>query len=133
MLPLFTAEEVLFNKIEANAYLNNTNECIADLNLFVSKRVSNYDPSSHTVTAVRMRNFFNVTSTRSAIVNTVLAFKRVEFVQEGMRWFDLQRYAIPVEHETFSGQVISVAGNDPRRILQIPQSATLAGLEQNSR
>ncbi|WP_051663867.1 RagB/SusD family nutrient uptake outer membrane protein [Dyadobacter crusticola] len=133
MLPLFTVEEVLFNRIEANAYLNNTTESIADLNLFVSKRVSNYNPSTHTVTASRMRNFFNVNNTRSAIINTVLAFKRVEFVQEGMRWFDLQRYAIPVEHVTASGQVIALAANDPRRVLQIPQSATLAGIEQNSR
>jgi hypothetical protein len=133
MLPLFTAEEVLFNRAEANAYLNNTNEAIADLNLFVSKRVANYNASTHTVTASRMRSFFNTSTTRTAIVGTVLAFKRVEFVQEGMRWFDMQRYAIPVEHQTASGQVVSVPAGDPRRILQIPQSATLAGIEQNSR
>jgi hypothetical protein len=133
MLPAFTAEEVLFNKIEANAYLNNTTAALADLNVFVSKRVSNYKPGTHSVTASTMRTFFGGSNLRNNIISTVLAFKRVEFVQEGMRWFDIQRYALPVEHVTFTGSVISVPANDPRRILQIPQSATLSGIEQNSR
>ena len=133
MVPLFTAEEVLFNKIEANAYLNNTAAAIEDLNLFASKRVSNYNPSTHRITSSRITSFFNGMNLRSGIVNTVLLFKRVEFVQEGMRWFDMQRYGIPVQHQTSSGQVISVPANDPRRVLQIPQTATLAGIEQNSR
>ncbi|CAG5069737.1 hypothetical protein DYBT9623_02474 [Dyadobacter sp. CECT 9623] len=132
MVPLFTAEEVLFNRIEANAYLNNTSAAIADLNLFASKRVSNYNPSTHVITSRSITNFFGG-NLRSGIVNTVLLFKRVEFVQEGMRWFDIQRYAIPVQHQTSSGQVISVPAGDPRRVLQIPQSATLAGIEQNTR
>jgi hypothetical protein len=80
-----------------------------------------------------MRTFFGGSNLRNNIISTVLAFKRVEFVQEGMRWFDIQRYALPVEHVTFTGSVISVPANDPRRILQIPQSATLSGIEQNSR
>jgi hypothetical protein len=133
MLPVFTVEEVLFNKIEANAYLNNTTAALADLNVFVSKRVGSYRPATQTVTASSMKSYFGTSNLRNNIISTVLAFKRVEFVQEGMRWFDIQRYALPVQHETFTGAVISVPANDPRRILQIPQSATLSGIEQNSR
>ncbi|WAC09982.1 RagB/SusD family nutrient uptake outer membrane protein [Dyadobacter pollutisoli] len=133
MLPVFTAEEVLFNKIEANAYLNNTTAALADLNVFVSKRVSNYKSATQVVTASSIRSYFGTANLRNGIISTLLAFKRVEFVQEGMRWFDIQRYALPVQHETFTGSVISVPANDPRRILQIPQSATLSGIEQNSR
>lgn len=133
MLPVFTAEEVLFNRAEANAYLGNTSAALADLNLFVSKRVGGYNPSVHTVTSASMRRFFGTTNLRDGIINTILAFKRVDFVQEGMRWFDMQRYALPVTHETVSGQAITVPATDPKRILQIPQSATLAGIEQNPR
>jgi hypothetical protein len=133
MLPLFTAEEVLFNRIEANAYLNNTAACLTDLNTYVSKRVDGYNPAAHTVTANSMSRYFGTSNLRNNIVNTVLAFKRIEFVQEGMRWFDIQRYNIPVTHTTRSGSVISVPAGDLRRILQIPQTATISGIAQNPR
>jgi hypothetical protein len=133
MLPIFTTEEVLFNRIEANTYLNNTTASLSDLNLYVSKRVSNYNAATHVVTATTMSRFFGTTNLRNNIINTLLAFKRVEFVQEGMRWFDIQRYGIQVQHVTSSGAAITVPANDPRRVLQIPQSATISGIEQNSR
>ncbi|SEI45720.1 SusD family protein [Dyadobacter sp. SG02] len=133
MLPAFTVEEVLFNRIEANAYLNNTAACLTDLNTYISKRVDNYDAATHKVTAASMQNYFGTNNLRNNIVNTVLAFKRVEFVQEGMRWFDLQRYNVPVTHTTRSGTVISVPAGDNRRVLQIPQTAALSGIAQNPR
>lgn len=133
MLPVFTAEEVLFNRAEANAYLGNSAAALADINLFVSKRVGNYNASTQTVNAASMRRFFGTTNLRDGIISTILAFKRVEFVQEGMRWFDMQRYAMPVTHQTIFGQTIAIPATDPRRLLQIPQSATLAGIAQNPR
>ena len=133
MLPAFTAEEVLFNRAEANAYLGNTAAALADLNVFASKRVSNYNASRHAITAASIRSFFGTSNVRQGLVNTVLALKRIEFVQEGMRWFDIQRYGIEVEHITSTGSVITVPANDPRRVVQIPQSATISGIEQNDR
>ena len=133
MLPAFTAEEVLFNRAEANAYLNQSTAALADINLFVSKRVDNYSNTQHRVTAATMRNALGITGLQRQLVETILAFKRVEFVQEGMRWFDIQRYKLPVEHETSTGTTIVLPANDPRRILQIPQSATISGIELNSR
>jgi hypothetical protein len=133
MLPIFTVEEVLFNRIEANAYLNNTAACLTDLNTYVSKRVSNYNASEHKVTAASMQSFFRTNNLRTNIIETVLAFKRVEFVQEGMRWFDIQRYKRPVTHQTRGGSVISIPAGDNRRVLQIPQTAALSGIAQNPR
>ncbi len=133
MLPVFTVEEVLFNRIEANAYLNNTAACLTDLNTYVSKRVSNYNAATDRVTAGSMSGYFGTSNLRNNIINTVLAFKRVEFVQEGMRWFDLQRYNVAVTHTTRGGSVVSVPAGDPRRVLQIPQTATLSGIQQNPR
>jgi starch-binding outer membrane protein, SusD/RagB family len=133
MLPAFTTEEVLFNRAEANAYLNNTTASLADVNLFVSKRVDNYKSGTNAVTAASMRRVFGTKSLQNLLIDTILAFKRVEFVQEGMRWFDIQRHKLPVEHETSTGTTIAVSAGDPRRVLQIPQSATISGIEQNSR
>ncbi|GGM78707.1 hypothetical protein GCM10010967_08030 [Dyadobacter beijingensis] len=133
MLPAFTVEEVLFNRIEANAYLNNTTASLADLNTYVSKRVSNYDAATHRVTATSLNSYFRTGNARNNIIEAVLAFKRVEFVQEGMRWFDIQRYKRAVTHTTRAGSVISVPAGDPRRVLQIPQTAAISGIQQNPR
>jgi starch-binding outer membrane protein, SusD/RagB family len=124
---------VLFNRIEANAYLNNTAACLTDLNTYISKRVSGFNASTHKVTANSMSSYFGPRTLRDNIISTVLAFKRVEFVQEGMRWFDMQRYNIPVTHTTKGGSVINVPAGDLRRILQIPQTASISGIEQNPR
>jgi hypothetical protein len=60
-------------------------------------------------------------------------FKRAEFVQEGMRWFDLLRYKIPVVHPTVEGPTRILTANDPMRVFQIPDNAKQAGIEQNPR
>ena len=63
----------------------------------------------------------------------LLDFKRAEFVQEGMRWFDLARYDLPVTHTTVNGPTLMLAPGDKRRVFQIPESARLSGVELNPR
>jgi hypothetical protein len=134
MLPLFTAEEVLFNRAEASVYQNQATTALADLNLFLSKRISGYNAAEHTLTAAKLKGYYGSNSLADNLLKAILDFKRVEFMQEGMRWFDLQRYAIPVTHTDNLGNVItSVSANDLRRVFQLPQSATLSGLELNAR
>jgi len=70
---------------------------------------------------------------RQATLATLLDFKRAEFVQEGMRWFDLLRYNLPVTHNTTDGQKLVLAASDKRRVFQIPESARLSGVELNPR
>lgn len=133
MTPLFTTEEVLFNRAEANAYLGNTAAVLQDLNLFASKRISNYNGSGHAVTTSKIRSFYGTSNVQQGLIATILDFKRAEFVQEGMRWFDLQRYKVPVTHTTVRGETLVLAADDKRRVLQIPQSATTSGIELNPR
>ncbi|MFL5747293.1 MAG: RagB/SusD family nutrient uptake outer membrane protein [Niastella sp.] len=132
MVPLFTAEEVLFNRIEANIYLNNIPAAVQDLNDYASTRIFNYDPASNTITTSKMQNYYGGDE-RQATLATLLDFKRAEFVQEGMRWFDLLRYNLPVTHTTTDGQKMVLEANDKRRVFQIPESAKLSGVELNPR
>lgn len=133
VVPLLTTEEVLFNRVEAYAYLGNNNAAIADLNTYASTRIDNYDASQHTLTATRLQNFYGTNDLRSAILTTLFSFKRAEFVQEGMRWLDLSRYKVPVIHFTADGNILDLSADDPRRVFQIPESAQQAGLELNPR
>jgi hypothetical protein len=133
MVPLFTAEEALFNRIEANIYLGDLTQAVQDLNAYASTRLFNYNPASDNITINKMQLYYGIGDERMAALATLLDFKRAEFVQEGMRWFDVLRYNIPVTHTTTDGQKMVLEANDKRRVFQIPESAKLSGVELNPR
>lgn len=133
IFPLLTAEEVLFNRAEAHLGLNNTEAARADLNLFASTRIENYNANTHAITNEKLRGYYGISNVKEGLLAALLDFKAAEFVQEGMRWFDILRHGIPVEHYTVTGGSIRLEPDDPRRVLQIPQEATLAGIARNPR
>ncbi|HSB94302.1 MAG TPA: RagB/SusD family nutrient uptake outer membrane protein, partial [Flavitalea sp.] len=89
MVPTLTSEEVLFNRAEAYDLLGNTTSAIADLNVYISTRINNYNPGTHNLTDSKIRAFYNTSDLQFGLLRTILDFKRAEYVQEGMRWFDL--------------------------------------------
>ncbi|WP_185154042.1 RagB/SusD family nutrient uptake outer membrane protein [Fulvivirga sp. M361] len=133
----FTGEEVLLNKIESNIALNNLNEAIVDLQLFVERRYSGAAP---VVTLERLRSFFGEDGNPSftdqlVLLNYILLERRKEFIAQGLRWFDIKRYGFAVSH-TLQDEIstIRLSADDPRKVLQIPQSAVdVGGLEPNPR
>ncbi len=133
MVPLFTVEEVLFNKAEANNALNNTNDALTDLNSYASTRIIGYNSATHRITEAKIKNFYGNSDIQDGILQTILDFKRAEYAQEGMRWFDILRHKIVVTHTTTEGEVIELGENDLRRVLQIPETAELSDVDQNPR
>jgi len=133
MVPLFSVEEVLFNRAEAYTYTGNSAAAIADLNTYASARINNYSATTHNITAEKINIAFNTTNTQTGLIQAILFYKRAEFLHEGMRWFDILRYKLPVVHATRDGQTLTLTANDLRKVLQIPQSTSLSGLEANPR
>lgn len=140
---LFTVEEVLFNKAEANTYLNNTTAVINDLNLYMSTRLTGVTPgnlpANRQITADKVLAYYpTAPNLQSALINLILEYKRAEYVQEGMRWFDILRYRIPVTHKFLaSGGVVerteTLEPDDKRRQLKIPDAAQLSGITDLNR
>jgi starch-binding outer membrane protein, SusD/RagB family len=133
MVPLFTVEEVLFNQAEAYAYTGNTAAALANLNVYASTRINNYNPATHNITEAKINNVFNTGNIRDGLIKAILYYKRAEFIHEGMRWFDILRYKMPVVHTTKDGQTLTLTADDLRKVIQIPQSTSLAGLTPNPR
>jgi hypothetical protein len=133
MVPLFTVEEVLFNRAEAYTHTGNTAAAISDLNTYASKRILNYNPATHTITQAKINSVFNTSNINDGLIKAILYYKRAEFIHEGMRWFDILRYKLPVVHTTKDGKTMTLTPEDPRRVLQLPQSTVLAGLAPNAR
>lgn len=135
--PAFRGEEVLLNRAEANISLNNLDESLADLEVLAGKR---YTGSRQPITPDLIKIFFRATDDPSftdqvAVLNMILLERRKEFVLQGMRWFDLKRYGISIEHTLADGvSTIELRDGDPRFALQIPQSAVVVGgLDPNPR
>jgi starch-binding outer membrane protein, SusD/RagB family len=133
IFPLLTAEEVLFNRAEANLQLGNLAAARDDLNTYASVRIANYNATTHGLTDAKVRGFYGTNDLKQALLRTLLDFKAAEFAQEGKRWFDILRHNITVTHRTAEGQVLELKPGDPRRIVQIPQEAELAGVARNPR
>ncbi|MCF6408094.1 RagB/SusD family nutrient uptake outer membrane protein [Chitinophaga filiformis] len=132
IFPLFTAEEVLFNRAEANIYLGNFTAAKQDLNDYASMRIENYS-TTYRITDSKLTNYYGTSDLKTALINTVLDFKQAEFIQEGMRWFDILRYGITVSHTNVAGESETLTPTDPRRLFQLPQEVKLAGIELNPR
>lgn len=160
-MPLLTAEEVLFSRAEAHIMRSDSVSALRDLNAFYKARIlvgnepeeleiSN-DPDD-TASMQSVDDFYNspgnsrISNTFSPryplpsdsrlqnLLKAVIDARRMEFTHEGLRWFDIRRFNIVVEHFDFnalSGMKLEV--NDPRQQLQIPEQALTSGLEKNPR
>lgn len=133
----FRGEEVLLNRVEANLYNNNLDEAIADLQVLTTRRYTGVNP---TLTMATLRTFFGADddpdfSDQDIVLNYLLLERRKEFLGQGMRWFDIKRYGMRVDHVGPNGDVIeTLASDDKRKVLQIPTSAIeVGGLEANER
>lgn len=131
MVPLLTTEEVLLSRAEAYVRLDQYDEALEDLNLFLRNRQT---AASHTpLTLEQALTYFETQDAEEALIQSVLQMRRAEFVHEGLRWFDILRYKIPVVHTTYDGTVMRLEPDDPRRQWQLPEEVVLSGVEMNPR
>lgn len=138
IVPVFTVDEALMNRAEAYAQTGNLEAALADINTFASTRITNYNANTHAVTLAKIASFYDkIKDPKEGVIQTILDFKKIEFVQEGVRWFDILRHRLPVEHN-----IIDINGNetfirlepdDLRRVFQMPKEVEKSGIELNPR
>jgi len=137
IVPVLTADEALLNRAEAYAASGQNELAMADLNTFCSTRIANYNLAQHAITLAKIAAFYGISDPKEGLIRTVLDFKRAEFLQEGLRWFDLLRHKLPVNHRVFANNgtaaVQTLGPDDPRRLFQMPSQVKLSGIEQNPR
>lgn len=143
MVPLFSTEEVLLSRAEAYAYLQQSDKALEDLNTYAKNRIrpANYN-ETRVLNADKIADYFfalesgdqmSAQQLEEGLVKACLEFRRAEFMHEGLRWFDILRYKIPVTHAVFEGQSITLSPEDPRRVLQLPEEVKLSNLDLNPR
>lgn len=172
MVPVFSTEEVLFNKAEAQLYLGKKTEALKNLNLWVKHRFeiqyeSGPQPLSDSdyLTEDKLKKAYGADNLRAAVfqgdpniaiysnmrmlpsnqgkapfedestlslLKTILDLKRIEFYYEGIRWFDIMRYDLPVIH-TLGEKTFILAPGSLQRAFQLPTATGISGLTPNPR
>ncbi|PUZ30140.1 SusD family protein [Chitinophaga costaii] len=137
IMPQFTTDELLMNRAEAYANTGQYDEALADINTFASTRIYNYNPSTRAVTLAKVASFYGTDDPREGLINTVLDFKKAEFIQEGLRWLDIIRLKLPVTHNIKAvnnvDSYVTLEPDDPRRLFQLPPEVSLSDVPLNPR
>lgn len=153
IFPYFRNEEVLLNRAEAYVMTDQIEKAIADLNVYARQRIRTYSETANVISEAKLLSFYGAATSsddnylnkynafgaatwsdiKKAIIMAILDFRRNEFMWEGLRYWDLIRYKIPVTHRTFNGDENTLFPGDDRWVLQIPQSAKLSDVEPNPR
>jgi hypothetical protein len=151
-VPMFTVEDVVLNRMEAYIMLEDFDLAERDLNRFYSNRVIGYRESENYVDLPFIMDFYlapkwinnipephykdllQADKRKLYLTMAVEDLRRMEFMQEGMRWFDIKRFHLPVSHNLhWERTEIKLDRHDLRRVLQIPQEAQRAGVTPNER
>lgn len=153
IFPTFRNEEVLLNRAEAYAMLDDYEAAIADLNVFCRQRILDYKEDAHVITEASLLKFYATalqneehfmkkynaygsaawSDLKKSLILCILDFRRNEFMWEGLRYWDLIRYKIPVTHRTNTGDENTLYPGDDRWVLEIPETAVLSGVALNPR
>lgn len=157
--PAFTADECLLNRAEAYVMLNKYDEAAADINLWLSAIAETFTP----ITPEKTVSFYagvdwceDLVPTvkkhlnppfsigpegevQECMIQAVLAARRIETYQCGLRWFDVRRYGIEIVRRTLnaSGTPMKCTDrllkDDPRMAMQLPKRVIDAGMTPNPR
>jgi len=114
-----------------------------ELEYFLSTRTVGYVPTDkvteakvvakYPVIADEYTPFYTMTPVQTSYVKAIAETRRRDFIHEGMRWFDVKRFNIVVNHETTNKPVNTLVKDDNRRAIQIPLHASNTGVELNPR
>ncbi len=148
--PIITIEEALINRAEAYAMLGDQvsiDAAIRDLNIFYSKRIKDYNASSHLITQVKIDAYakntlgnkelspnYQIPEQSENLLKVIVDTRRKEFLNEGLRWFDIRRFDMVVTHMSSDGKMTdTLQKGDFRKTMQLPSQVINAGMEPNPR
>lgn len=157
----FTMDEALLNRAEAEIMLGQNDAACADMTIWMKnffntnvtltptsvqtyfKTVSYaYSDAAKMVPSFKKHISPRFTidaegSVQESLLQCLLNFRRIETVHQGMRWMDIRRYNIEIPRRLIgangrpSKNLDWLEKDDPRQVVQIPQSIREAGVAGN--
>ncbi len=155
----FTTNETLLCRAEAKVHLNDFVGATNDFRLWcqgynVNGRMDTLANGNVNLTPEKVTKFYGekagtkfapelhnqdmasdwvITPEQLPFVHCALHFRRIEGLHDGLRWHDLKRYGIEIEHVQGKDAPRKLVWNDDRRAIQLPQEVIVAGMTANPR
>lgn len=155
----FTTNETLLCRAEAKVHLNDFVGATNDFRLWcqgynVNGRMDTLANGNVNLTPEKVTKFYGekagtkfapelhnqdmasdwvITPEQMPFVHCALHFRRIEGLHDGLRWHDLKRYGIEIEHKQGKDDPRKLVWNDDRRAIQLPQEVIVAGMTANPR
>jgi hypothetical protein len=141
---LLSNDEFFLNRIEAHVMAGQISLANDELEYFLSTRTEEYDETTDKLTQASIvarypvidgeyTPFYTMTPLQTSYIKAIAETRRRDFIHEGMRWFDVKRFNIVVNHEIENQPTNILVKDDKRRALQIPLHASTNGIELNPR
>lgn len=140
---LLSNDEFFLNRIEAHVMKGEIQLANDELEYFLSTRTVGYVATDkvtqakvvakYPVIANEYTPFYTMTPVQTSYIKAIAETRRRDFIHEGMRWFDVKRFNLVVNHELINQATNVLAKDDNRRALQIPLHASNTGVELNPR
>ncbi|NOU60854.1 RagB/SusD family nutrient uptake outer membrane protein [Marinifilum caeruleilacunae] len=122
-------EEVLLNRMECHIMNSEFQKALDDYHVLAIKRYE----SGGIVDIEKIKAFYSLSDTKNAMIRFLLDERRKEFLDEGLRWFDIKRFELPITHIDIQGNEYQLIPNDIRTAVQLPESAIANGITPNPR
>lgn len=143
-LVLLSNDELYLNRIEALVMTNQLNSANDALGYFIGTRTVDYNPQKDKITQALIVNkypviadeytpFYSLTPVQNAYIKAIAEVRKIEFLHEGLRWFDIKRFDLKITHQTYGLTPNILQKGDNRKVLQIPLNASNTGIEKNQR
>ncbi len=155
----FTTNETLLCRAEAKAHLNDLVGATNDFRLWaqsynVGGRMNMNADSTVKLTPEIISKFYTekagtkfapelhnqdmaadwvISAEQMPFVHCAIHFRRIEGLHDGLRWQDIKRYGIEIEHVQGKDAPRKLVWNDDRRAIQLPQEVIVAGITANPR
>nr|WP_315156592.1 RagB/SusD family nutrient uptake outer membrane protein [uncultured Flavobacterium sp.] len=141
---LLSNDEFFLNRIEAHVMTGQISLANDELEYFLSTRTVGYNATTDKLTEAKVvakypviageyTPFYTMTPVQTSYIKAIAETRRRDFIHEGMRWFDVKRFNIVVNHEINNKPTNILVKDDNRRALQIPMHASNNGIELNPR
>ena len=121
--------EAMLNAAEGYARISRTDEAMKYLHELGKHVYHEYNADKVHVDNLKL--YYGMDDGAKALLQYILFERRVQFLYKGLRWFDIRRYKLDVEHKMADGKTILLSERNPNRNFQIPRAAIVSGMEPN--
>ena len=126
---IFPVYEAVLNSAEAAIRTGDYIQAKSLMEVIGSNSYIDYNPDN--LTTEKLKTFYNVTDDKEAWTSYLLYERRMMFLLQGMRWFDIKRYDIDVVHVLDDLSEIKLSEIAPDKDIQIRLAAISSGMKPN--